>query len=587
MRDYIFYMINLEKRIKAAMGEIYADLLIKNAQVINVFSGEIQKTDVAIFQGMIAGFGRYKAKKTIDIHGMYLAPGLIDGHVHIESSMVLPHEFAKAVVPLGTTTVIIDPHEIANVFGLDGIKFMAESGRNIPLDIFIMLPSCVPATDMETSGARLKSHDLSTFADKPWVLGLAEMMNYSGVIHRDNSVLKKIGIMKGKVIDGHAPGLSGKGLNAYISAGIKSDHECTTIDEAREKLEKGMYIMLREGTIAKNLKTLLPLITSENNRRFMFVTDDRNPVDIVNEGHINFMVKTAIKWGIDPITAVRMATLNPAEYFRLNEFGAIAPGYNADFILFDNFKSFKIKKVFKNGSLVAEDGCLILEDKSEPHIYLRSSMNVRLLSIKDFAVIPPRPPLVKGGMGDLIKVIEVIAGQLITKKRIERAKIEAELVVSDVKRDILKIVVIERHLASKNIGIGFVAGFGLKSGAIASSISHDSHNIITVGTNDRDMLSAVNEIIHLKGGQVVVRDGKIIESLSLSIAGLMSDRSLNEVKEGVEKVSSAAKRLGCPLTHPFMSLSFLSLSVIPELKITDKGLVDVEKSKIVPLFRGS
>lgn len=400
IRDYISYMSGLEKRIKAAMGEIYADLLIKNAQVINVFSGEIQKTDVAIFQGMIVGFGRYKAKKTIDIRGMYLSPGLIDGHVHIESSMVLPLEFAKGIVPLGTTTVVTDPHEIANVFGLEGIKFMVGMSKGIPLDIFIMLPSCVPATNMETSGARLGSHDLSIFADKPWVLGLAEMMNYSGVIHRDNIVLKKIGIMKGNVIDGHAPGLSGKGLNAYISAGIRSDHECTTIDEAREKLEKGMYIMLREGTIAKNLKTLLPLITTENSRRFMFVTDDRNPVDIINEGHINFMVKTTIKRGIDPITAVRMATLNPAEYFHLNEFGAIAPGYNADFIVLDNLKSFNIKMVFKKGRLVAEDGCLILEDKPEHTIHLRSLMNVRPLSINGLEIIPSRPPLVKGGRGD-------------------------------------------------------------------------------------------------------------------------------------------------------------------------------------------
>ena len=568
-------MNNLEKRIKAAMGEIYADLLIKNAQVINVFSGEIQKTDVAVFHGMIAGFGRYKAKKTIDIRGMYLSPGLIDGHVHIESSMVLPIEFATGVAPLGTTTVVIDPHEIANVFGLEGIKFMAEYSKNIPLDIFIMLPSCVPATDMETSGGRLGYHDLSTFADKPWVLGLAEMMNYSGVIHRDNSVLKKIDIMKGKVIDGHAPGLSGKGLNAYISAGIRSDHECTTIEEAREKLEKGMYIMLREGTIAKNLKTLLPFITTENSRRFMFVTDDRNPVDIVNEGHINFMVKTAIKWGIDPVTAVRMATLNPAEYFRLNKFGAIAPGYNADFIFFDNLKSFNIKKVFKRGRLVAENGCLIPEIPSENPIHLRCSMNVKPISIDNLKIKV---------RGRLIKVIEIISGQLITRKKIEKAKIDGEIVVADVDRDILKVAVIERHLSSGNIGIGFVEGFGLKKGAIASSVSHDSHNIITVGTSDRDMMCAVNEIIHLKGGQVVVSDEDIIESFPLPVAGLMSDKSLNEVKDGVERLNFAAKRLGCPLTNPFMSLSFLSLSVIPELKITDKGLIDVEKSKIVPLF---
>jgi len=381
--------------------------------------------------------------------------------------------------------------------------------------------------------------------------------------------------MKGKVIDGHAPGLSGKGLNAYISAGIRSDHECTTIEEAREKLEKGMYIMLREGTIAKNLKTLLPFITTENSRRFMFVTDDRNPVDIVNEGHINFMVKTAIKWGIDPVTAVRMATLNPAEYFRLNKFGAIAPGYNADFIFFDNLKSFNIKKVFKRGRLVAENGCLIPEIPSENPIHLRCSMNVKPISIDNLKIKV---------RGRLIKVIEIISGQLITRKKIEKAKIDGEIVVADVDRDILKVAVIERHLSSGNIGIGFVEGFGLKKGAIASSVSHDSHNIITVGTSDRDMMCAVNEIIHLKGGQVVVSGEDIIESFPLPVAGLMSDKSLNEVKDGVERLNFAAKRLGCPLTNPFMSLSFLSLSVIPELKITDKGLIDVEKSKIVPLF---
>jgi adenine deaminase len=577
-------MKTLEQRIKVAAGEERADLLIKNARVVNVFSGRIIETDVAVFQGMIAGFGRYKAGKTLNIRGMYLCPGFIDGHVHIESSMVLPAEFARAVVPSGTTAVVIDPHEIANVFGLEGIKFMVESSRHIPLDVYVMLSSCVPATDMETSGARLTHHDLSVFAGKAWALGLAEMMNYHGVIHRAPDVLKKLRVMKGKVINGHAPGLSGKGLNAYINAGIKSDHECTTVDEAREKLEKGMYIMIREGTAAKNLKTLLHLITSENNRRFIFVTDDRSPADLINEGHINYMIKTAIREGLNPVTAIKIATLNPSEYFHLNELGAIAPGYQADLVVFDSFKNFKIRMVLKNGNLTAEDGKLLPKAMEAHPAHLRGSMNVNLSAIKNLGITPLRPPLIKGGKGEVIKIIEVIPGQVLTKKRLERAKIENGAAVADIKRDILKMAVIERHLSSKNIGIGFVKGFGLKSGAIASSISHDSHNIVAVGANDGDMHSAVTEIIHLKGGQVVVKDGRVIESLPLPIAGLMSDRPLREVKEKIEKLNSAVRKLGCKLPNPFMTLSFLSLPVIPELKLTDKGLVDVEKFKIVPLF---
>ncbi|MEK6589919.1 MAG: adenine deaminase [Nitrospinota bacterium] len=568
-------MLSLDKRIKVARGEEDADLLIKNARVVNVFSGETYKTDVAVFQGMIAGLGNYRARETINIHGMYLCPGLIDGHMHMESSMALPSEFARGVVPSGTTSVIIDPHEIANVFGLDGIKFMVESSRNIPLDVFIMLPSCVPATDMETSGARLNHHDISILADKPWVLGLAEMMNYSGVIHRVPDVLKKIRIMEGKVIDGHAPGLSGKGLNAYISAGIRSDHECTSIKEAREKLRNGMYIMIREGSVAKNLKSLLPLVSVENNRRLMFVTDDRSPVDLINEGHINYMIRTAIKEGINPVTAIKMATLNPAEYFHLNELGAIAPAYQADLVGFDSLRNFKVRMVFKKGKLIAEDGHLLPEIIPPHTVHLRGSINVKPLNIQNFEV---------KAEGDLIKVIEVIPSQIITRKRIEKAKIEMGLAVTNVKRDMLKIAVIERHLASGNIGIGFVKGFGLKKGAIASSVAHDSHNIVVVGTNDRDMIVAVNEIIHMKGGQVVIKDGRVIESLPLPVAGLMSDRPLHEIKKRVEKLGYAVKSIGSRLTNPFMTLSFLSLPVIPELKLTDKGLVDVEKFKIVPLF---
>ena len=565
-----------KERIRAASGEGKVDLLIKNGKVVDVFSGDIEKKDVAIDGGVIVGFGDYQAREIIDVKGDFLCPGLIDGHVHIESSMVSIPEFARAVVPNGTTSVVIDPHEIANVLGIEGIRFMAESAKGVPLNVFVMIPSCVPATSMETSGARLKAEDLKPLLKEPWAIGLAEMMNFPGVIFRDPEVLKKIEIAKGKRIDGHAPALSGKALYAYLTAGIRSDHECTTPKEAKEKLKNGMWIMVREGTTARNLKDLIPLITSKNSRRFLFVTDDRHPKELLEEGHINSMVRQAIHWGMDPILAVQMATLNAAEYFRLDDLGAIAPGFRADLIAFDHLGRFQIKKVFKDGVLVAEDGKILSPlIKKKRGAKAKGSIRIKPLT-KDALLLRSHNPLAK--------VIQLIPDQIVTKKVMSKILLKDGVAYPNIKEDILKIAVVERHHATGNIGMGFVQGFGLKKGAIGSSVAHDSHNLIVVGTNDQDILRTVMAIKEMGGGLVAISDGRVLASLPLPIAGLMSDASVNQVNLQLKALHRAAKILGCKLPDPFMTLSFLSLPVIPELKITDKGLVDVNQFKIVPLF---
>ena len=571
-------MVSLKERIRIASGEGKADLLIKNGRVVNVFSGEVEKKDVAIFGGVIIGFGDYRAREIIDVKGDFLCPGLIDGHVHIESSMVMIPEFARAVLPNGTTTVIIDPHEIANVLGQKGVRFMAKSTRGIPLNVFVMIPSCVPATHMETSGATLKAVDLKPLLKEPWAIGLAEMMNFPGVIFRDPEVLKKIEMAKGKRIDGHAPSLSEKGLYAYLSAGIRSDHECTTLKEAKEKMKNGMWIMIREGTTARNLKDLLPLITSKNSRRFFFVTDDRHPKELLEEGHINSMVKKAMQWGIDPILAIQMATLNAAEYFRLDDLGAIAPGYRADIVTFDSLTRFRIKKVFKDGVLVAEDGKIL--SHSMGNLSLFSTIRKRGLRIKTIK----KNDLLLQSDQPFAKIIQLIPNQIVTKKVVKKISLKDGVAYPNIKEDILKIIVVERHRATGNIGIGFVHGFGLKKGAIGSTVAHDSHNLVIVGTNDRDILKTVEIIQAMGGGLAAVSDEKVIASLPLPIAGLMAEGSVSQVRLRMETLLNAAKELGCKLGDPFMTLSFLSLPVIPELKITDKGLVDVNQFKIVPLF---
>lgn len=568
--------LNLEKMIDVANGRQKADLVIKNAKVINVFSEEIYEADVAIVEDKIAGIGKdYYGEKEIDIKGAYLSPSFIDGHVHLESSMLLPSEFAKIVVPEGTTTVIADPHEIANVLGLQGISFMREATKNLPLDVYMMLPSCVPATNLETSGVDLNSYDLALLIDAPWVLGIAEMMNFPGVIENNRNVLSKIklGLDKDKKIDGHSPHLSGKNLCAYASCGICSDHECTTVEEAMEKLRLGMSIMIREGTAAKDLDALIPLMKEHNTRKCMFVTDDRHPQDLT--GHINSMVKTAVSKGVDPIKAIQTASLNTAEYFKLSNLGAIAPGYKADLIVFENLKDFKPLIVFKNGKVVAENGKMTVDLKDLTPPPIRGSVNIKYLSPESLQI---------PAQADKIKVINVIENQLITKKSIEKAKIENGLVVSDVENDILKIAVIERHRASGNIGLGFVKGFGLKSGAIASTVAHDSHNMIIIGTNDADMYYAAEELVKSQGGKVVVEAGKTLAQLSLPIAGLMSDKPSEEVIEQLKVINSAVHKIHCKISDPFMSMAFLSLAVIPELKITDKGLIDVSEFRQTGLF---
>jgi len=574
----------LREKIRVASGEGQADLLIKNGRVVDVLSGEIEKKDVAIYAGTVIGFGDYRARETIDVHGDLLCPGLIDGHVHIESSMVTLPQFARAVLPHGTTSVVADPHEIANVMGQKGVRFMAESARGISLGVFIMVPSCVPATRLETSGAILKVADIKALIKEPWTIGLAEMMNFPGVIHRNPEVLKKIELAGNKRIDGHAPFLSGKGLHAYSVARIRSDHECTTAAEAKEKLKDGMWIMIREGTAARNLKDLLPLVNAKNSRHFFFVTDDRHPRELLAEGHIDSIVRKAINLGVDPIVAIQMATLNAAEYFRLDDLGAIAPGFRADIVVFDHLSHFNVKKVFKDGVLVAEDGRMVPPAAGTR----RSPAQVRRGCIGRMGSIRVKPmkkeALLLRSDDPLVKVIQIIPDQILTKRILKKIPLKDGVAHPNLREDILKIVVVERHHATGNIGIGFVQGFGLKKGAIGSSVAHDSHNIVVVGTNDQDILGAINNLQAMGGGLVAVLEGRVLASVPLPVAGLMSDAPVAEVHQQMENLQKCVKVLGCKLSDPFMTLSFISLPVIPDLKLTDKGLVDVNQFKIVPLF---
>ena len=571
--------ITLKDIIQYSRGEKRADLLLKNGQVVNVFTGEVVRADVAVARGLIIGVGQgYSAIETIDLAGRFICPGFIDGHLHIESTMLTPYQFARAVLPHGTTTVICDPHEIANVLGISGIHYMLEASEGLPVTIYFMAPSCVPATHLETAGASISADDIATLLTRPRVLGLAEMMNFPGVLLQIPEVLAKLEVTRkrGMPVDGHAPSLSGRDLQAYIAAGITSDHECTRPEEALEKLRAGMYLMIRQGSAEHNLEDLLPVVTAENSRRCILVSDDRHPDDLMDRGHMDYSIRLAVRKGLNPVTAIQMVTLNPAERFRLWDRGAIAPGYRADMVILNNLEDMQVEKVFVWGQLVAEQGNVL--SFSRPEVKSRtSSINIKNSKL-NFA-IPART--------GRIRVIGVIKDQIVTEMLEVEAKIakaKEKMAVSDIERDILKLAVIERHKDTGNVGLGFVRGIGLRRGAIASTVAHDSHNLIIVGTNDFDMKFAANCVAEMGGGLVAVDNGQVKASLPLPVAGLMSDEPLENVRKKMDRLLSVTKELGSPLANPFMTLSFLALPVIPALKLTDKGLVDVNKFEFVDLF---
>jgi len=563
----------LASLISVAKGELPADLLLANAKVVNVFTGEIEPGNVAICGDRIAGIGDYhQAKQVVDLSGKYLAPGLINGHTHLESSMLDIAQYARAVVPRGTLAVITDLHEIANVSGLDGIRYVLNYARRLPLELFLMAPSCVPATHLETSGASLGPEDIRQVLRWRDCVGLGEVMNFPGVLSGDVSVLSKINLARGKVVDGHAPGVTGKNLSAYIAAGIYSDHESISLGEAREKLRQGMYIMIREGSSEKNLDALLPLVTDKTYKRCLFVVDDRSCADLLREGDIDAVVRKAIRLGLDPVRAIQMATINTAEYFKLDRLGAIAPGYLANLIVLGELSSLQVEMVFYQGRQVAREGESLFPVYQTGGKRLTNTVNIRPFSVEALKLL---------ASGETELVIEVVPGQIITRKRIEKVRVTDGVITPDVSRDILKLVVVERHRATGNIGLGLVMGFGLKQGAMASSIAHDSHNVIAVGTSDEDIFTAVKEIERLHGGLVVAAEGKVLASLALPIAGLLSDEPLEVVVAKLEKLQQLAKDLGTPLPSPWATLSFLALPVIPELRLTDLGLVDVNAFKLV------
>lgn len=557
-----------QRLIAVAAGREKADLVLKNAKYLNVFSNEFLCGDIAVANGLIAGVGKYDGKTEIDVSGKLVLPGFIDAHIHLESSMVTPAEFAKAVVAHGTTTVITDPHEIANVMGIDGVEYMIQASQNLPIDVHFMMPSCVPATEIDESGAELDCKDIDLYLDNKKVLGLAEMMNYVGVINGDKNVLSKIVTSQAhhKKIDGHAPELSGNDLNAYIAAGVYSDHECSTFENALEKLRKGQFIMIREGTAAHNLKALMPLLTQQYYARCMFATDDKHPSDLLYGGHIDYIVKQALKNGADPIVALKTATHHAARYFLLNNKGAIASGYLADIVVVDNLEDFNVETVLKCGKLVFDGE---VKDFSAPTV--DEKLAEKCFDTFHLDSVTPSSFKVDGKLG----LIGLVGGELLTRNLGTADKI-------DVENDILKIACIERHKGTNHIGVGYVKGYSLKSGAVATSVAHDSHNIITVGCNDDDIAVAVNAIKDSKGGIAVVENGKIKALLELPIAGLMSDEPLTTVNEKLENAKSSAYELGADKSiDPFMTLSFLSLPVIPSLRITTKGVFDAENWKML------
>ncbi|MFC1923813.1 adenine deaminase [Chloroflexota bacterium] len=563
----------LQTLIGVARGEVPADLLLSNARIINTFTAEIEQGNVAIYRGRIAGVGDYHtAGRVVDVEGKYLAPGLINGHTHIESSLLHIVQYARAVVPRGTLALVTDLHEIANVAGLEGARYILKGAECLPLSLFFMAPSCVPATHLETSGAQVDADSIRAALEWENTLGLGEVMNFPGVIGGDMEILQKIVLSQGNVIDGHAPGLRGKDLNAYLAAGIGSDHESTVLEEAREKLRRGMWLMIREGSSEKNLATLLPLLGDKTYHRCFFVVDDRRCVDLLNDGDVDAVVRKAIQLGLDPIRALQMATINPAQYFGLNGLGAIAPGYLANLLVISDLTTLNMEMVFNKGELVAREGEACFKSYVPRDEELRHTINIKPFGLEALKIAVEKWTY---------PIIETVPGQIVTKKRDEDVRVKEGFVISDIERDIIKLVVVERHKATGNIGLGLVKGFGLKRGAMASSIAHDSHNIVAVGVDDEDIFTAIKEIERLQGGLVIAADGQLLDTLPLPIAGLLSDEPLETVAKKLAKLEAVAGALGCQLTSPFATLSFLALPVIPEIRLTDLGIVDVSTSRLL------
>ncbi|WP_318508932.1 adenine deaminase [Bacillus sp. T3] len=561
---------SIKRRIEVAAKRKKADLVIKNGHVVDVFNQELLKADVAIVDGCIVGLGQYEGINEIDARNKYICPSFIDGHVHIESSMVTPAEFAKVVLPHGVTTVIADPHEIANVAGTEGIKFMLDSSDNLPLNVYVMLPSCVPATTFENAGATLLADDLAPFYQHPRVLGLGEVMDYSSVFHSNEQMVNKLVSAHhfGKKIDGHAAGLMGDAINVYMAVGINTDHEAVSRKEAQERLQRGMYLIIRQGSVAKDLSNIITAVTTKNARRCLFGTDDKHIDDLIEEGSIDFSVRLAIKKGIDPITAIGMATLNAAECFGLSSKGAIAPGYDADFLILDDLPTINIESVYSAGVLVAVNGTYLGNQEVKQNQALRQSVKINKLTVNDLQI-----PMTKGCNAN---IIEIIPNSLITKRILAEVDIEGGNFVPSTSKDYLKIAVVERHKQTGNIGLGIVKGLNLKTGAIATTIAHDSHNVIVAGTNDEDILFAIDQLQEINGGLMVVANRKVLAKLPLAIGGIISENSYPTVYKELNHINVALKELGASQQfNPFLTLSFLALPVIPQLKLTDLGLFDV------------
>ncbi len=568
----------MQRLIAVAMKREEADLLLSGAQIIDVFAGKIERKDVAIVGEYIAAIGKdFQAKETIDLTGKFILPGFIDAHIHVESSMLSPVEFTKAVLPRGTTAVIWDPHEIANVGGVEAVEALIDAAEDLPLDFFFTAPSCVPSTGLETSGAALGLEELKRLLARDQVLALGEVMNYPAVLTGDRAILEKVflALSMGKRVDGHAPGLMNEDVSAYCAPGITSDHECTNLMEAEEKLKRGMYIMIREGSTAKNMSSIVPLVRAYGVSRFTLVSDDRVPEDLLEEGHADFLLRKAVYLGMAPNLAVRMVTFNPAFYYDLKRRGAVAPGYLADIAVVDDINGFNVSMVVKRGEVVARDGEVVVPLRKETVLGFRDCCRVKLL---------PNPFRIDHKPGKEIRVISLMENEITTGEEHHIPLVERENVVSDTARDILKLAVVERHRGTGNVGIGFVEGLGLKRGALASSVAHDSHNIVVVGVTDAEMELAVRTVVDMGGGLVVVDGEEVVASLPLPIAGLLSDRPLSWVAQRCKEVDRAAAALGAKGGAPFMRLSFLALPVIPSLKLTDRGLVDVDKASFVELF---